>query len=123
MDSARRTNRYTFPTHTALCVINVSHVVGDGNCTEWTLFLTLTTTDAGVLAGLTGYGTLVFVDARDEDATRLRPLLAQLDDALRTSLYAGTTRGTFLLIHLGETCLGIDVDRTKVAGLYAIAIA
>ena len=123
MDSARRTNRYTLPTHTALCVINVSHVVGDGNCTEWTLFLTLTTTDAGVLAGLAGYGTLVFVDARDEDATRLRPLLAQLDDALRTSLYAGTTRGTFLLIHLGETCLGIDVDRTKVAGLYAIAIA
>ena len=121
--TACRTYRYALTTHAAFRVINVGHVVGDSYRSERTLLLALTTTDAGVATSLAGYGTLVFVDTRDKDSTRLRSLLAQLDDALRTCLHAGTARGTFLLIHLGDTGLRVDADRTEVAGLHAIPIA
>ena len=123
MDSAGRTNRYALTAHTAFRVVDVGHVVGNSHRTKRTLLLTLTTTDAGVLASLAGNGTLVFVDTGDKDTTRLRPFLAQLDDALRTSFDAGATRGTLLLVHLSQTCRRVDLNRTEVAGLYAIAIA
>ena len=123
MDSPRRTNRYALTTHAAFRVIDVGHVVGHGYRSERTLLLALATTDAGVATSLAGYGTLVFVDARDKDSTGLRSLLAQLNDTLRTSLHAGTTRGTLLFIHFSETGLRVDVNRTEVAGFHAIAIA
>ena len=123
MDSTGRANGYALTAHAALRVVDVGHVVRDSYRTERTLFFALATTDAGVSACFARNGSLVFVDTRDKDATRFRSLLAQLDDALRTSLDASAARGTLLLIHLGDTGLRVDVDRTEVAGLHAIAIA
>ena len=119
-DGMLRTYLLALTAQTALPEIDVGKVVLDGDGTERTLLLTLAATDAGSLAGLHGSSSLVLVDTADKDATALWTLLAQFDDMTRTSLYAGTTRGTLILINLRNTRLRINLNGIELTSCLAI---
>ena len=120
VDGAGGTYSHTLATQTALRMVDVRHVVLNGNGTKGAFLLTLTTTDAGCLTSLHGHRTLVLVDARDEHSPTLRTLLAELDNVARTSLDAGATSHTLLFVNLGETCFRVDVDGVKLTGSHTI---
>ena len=61
---------------TALGVVDVGEVVGDGDGLELTFLEAERAADAGITAGLLRYTALVFVDAADEDTAALRSLFA-----------------------------------------------
>ena len=63
-------------TETALSVVDVGEVVGDGDGLEFTFLEAERATDTGITAGLLRRTTLVLVDAADEDTAALRPLFA-----------------------------------------------
>ena len=63
-------------TETALSVVDVGEVVGDGDGLELTFLEAERATDTGITAGLLGCTALVLVDAADEDTAALRSLLA-----------------------------------------------
>ena len=84
---------------------------------------TLATTDATCLASLHHNRALILRYARYEDCTLLRPLLAKLDNLLRTSRNASAARSTLLGINLSQAGLGIDVDRIELTSRHAVAIA
>ena len=63
-------------TETALSVVDVGEVVGDGDGLELTFLEAERAADAGIAAGLLGCTALVLIDAADEDAAALRSLLA-----------------------------------------------
>lgn len=123
MDRSCGANGHALATHTAFRVVDVSYVVGYGDRTERTFLLAFTATDAGVLASLACYGTFIFIHASNKEAARLRPLLAQLDDVLRTSFHASAARGALLFIHLGDARLRIDANRAEVTSIHTVAIA
>ena len=52
-----------FAAQTAFVVVDIRHVVANGDGLELTFLDTFSATDAGCFACLHGYGTLVFVDA------------------------------------------------------------
>ena len=52
-----------FAAQTAFVVVDIRHVVANGDGLELTFLDAFSTTDAGCFAGLHSYGTLVFVDA------------------------------------------------------------
>ena len=106
---------------TALRVVNVGQVVLNGDRTEVTLLLTLTATDTTDGTSLHRHRALVLIDAGDKHSPTLRTLLAQFDDATRTSLDATAARRTLLLIDLGDTSLGIDMDGVELTSLDAIS--
>ena len=118
-----RTNGHTLTAQAALVRVDIRTVVADGNSTERALLLALATTNAADLAGLHGNGAFVLADAGDVHSPTLRPLLAQLDDATRTSLHTGTAGHTPLFVDFGNARLRIDVNGIKLAGLYAVATA
>ena len=115
-----RTNGNALTAETALRVVNVGQVVLNGDRTEVTLLLTLTATDTTDGTSLHRHRALVLIDARDKHSPTLRALLAQFDDATRTSLDATAARRTLLLIDLGDTSLGIDMDGVELTSLDAI---
>ena len=63
-------------TETALSVVDVGEVVGDGDGLELTFLEAERTADTGITAGLLCCSALVLIDAADEDTAALRPLLA-----------------------------------------------
>ena len=63
-------------TETALSVVDVGEVVGDGDGLELTFLEAERATDTGITAGLLGCTALVLVDAADEDTAALRSLFA-----------------------------------------------
>ena len=63
-------------TETALGVVDVGEVVGDGDSLELTFLEAERAADAGITAGLLRCTALVLVDAADEDTATLRSLFA-----------------------------------------------
>ena len=63
-------------TETALGVVDVGEVVGNGDGLELTFLEAERATDTGITACLLGRSALVFIDAADEDTAALRPLFA-----------------------------------------------
>ena len=116
-----RTYGDALTTQTALLEVDIGEIVLNGDGTEVTLLLTLATSDTANLTSLHGYRTLVLVDARDKDSPTLRTLLTKLDDATRTSLHTGTTRGTLVFVYLRNTCLRINLDGIKLTGCLTVA--
>ena len=121
MDSLRRTSLHTLSAQTALVEVDVRDISFYRDGTELTFFLTLATTDTSSLTSLHGYRTFVFVDTRHEDSPTLHTLLTKFDDVTGTCLHTSTTRGTFLLVNLGKSCLRIHVDGIKLTGGNTVA--
>ena len=105
---------------TALVVVDVCQVVLNGDCIELTHFLALATTDTSIGTCLAGYSALVFVDAHHYHATALRTFLAQLNDVAWTCANALAAAGTFLVIHLWQTCHRVHVDSVEFASCYTV---
>ena len=76
MDGVCGADTDALATETALGVVDVGEVVGDGDGLELTFLEAERATDTGITAGLLGCTTLVFVDAADEDTAALRSLFA-----------------------------------------------
>ena len=123
MDSLLRTFVLTLTAKLALLGIDVGEVgvQGDGlELADLHAFLASDTTNRASLARL---GALVLVVAEDNDTTVLQALEANLNDAARAGLGAGTASGTFLFVHLGQTRLGIHVDGIELARSHTVATA
>ena len=116
-----RTYGNAFTAQAALLIINICHIVLHGNCPKVTLFLTLATADTTDGTDLHRHGTFILVDTGDEHSPTLRTFLAQFDDVTRTSLDTCTTRGTLLVINLGDARLGIDADSIELTGFHTVA--
>ena len=84
MNSTCRANRYTLAAHTALRIIDISHIILYGDCFKRTLFRTFSATDTCIDTSLTGNSTFVFVYTADKYTTGLRSFLPQFNDILRT---------------------------------------
>ena len=121
VDSLLGTNGNALPAKAAFAEVDIGQVVGHGDSAKRTLLLTLAATDTSGLTSLHGHGTLVLVDTRHEHATALDALLAELDDAARTSLRTGTAGGTLILVNLGQTRLGIQVNGVKLTSSDTVA--
>ena len=61
---------------TALGMVDVGEVVGDGDGLELTFLEAERAADAGIATGLLGCSALVLIDAADEDTAALRPFFA-----------------------------------------------
>ena len=116
-----RTHLLALTTQTAFREVDVSQVVLDGNGTEGTFLLTLTTTDTADGTCLHRCRTLVLIDTADKHSPTLRPLLTEFDDTTRTSLHTSTAGSAFFLVDLRDTRLRIDLDGIKLAGSLAVA--
>ena len=123
MDRTCGTNSHTLTAQTALCVVDVRHVVLDGDSTKRALLRTLATTDTSSLTSLHGYRSFVFVDTRHEHSPTLRALLTQLNDVAWTSLDASPTSHTLLLVNLRESGLWVHVDGIKLTSGNTVATA
>ena len=104
-------------------MVYVSEIVLYRDCLKLAYLKALATSDTRVGASLASHASLVLIDTADVDTASLGSLLAKLDDHLRTSLDTRSTGGTLIFVHLGETRLGIHVDRIKVAHSDAVSIA
>ena len=110
MDGLLGTNGNALSAKAAFVEVDIGQIVANGDSAKRTLLFALAATDTCHLTSLHGYRTLVFVDTRHEHATALDALLAELDDAARTSLRTGTAGGTLILVNLGQTRLGIQLN-------------
>ena len=120
MDGSGRTLGYAFLAKLALCKVNVSEIVLHCDSLERADLGTFAATDAGSLAGLACCSSLVLVHAGYEYPHISASLVTELDDSLRTSLHAGTTGSTFLLIHYRKTGGRIHRDSAELAGSHAV---
>ena len=119
-DRVLRTFVFALAAEFTLLIVDVSQVVGDGDSLEGTHLLALAATDTAHLTGLACHGSLVLVDAEHHHATTVAALVAEFDDHARTCLHAGSTSGTLLGIHLGESRLGVHADGVKLTCLHAV---
>ena len=76
MDGVCGADGDTLAAETALGVVDVGEVVGNGDGLELTFLEAERATDTGITAGLLGRSALVFIDAADEDTAALRSLFA-----------------------------------------------
>ena len=104
-------------------MVYVSEIVIYRDCLKLAYLKALATSDTSVGASLTSHAALVLVDTADVEAATLGPLLAKLDDHLRTSLDTSSTGGTLIFVYLGKARLGIHMDGIEVADSDAVAIA
>ena len=116
MDGTRRTFHDAFSAKLAFVEIYVGNIVLHLDCTERTGLLAFAASYAGRFAGLPCSCALFHVYAGNEYAAVLRPLVAQLDDLLRTGLCTGTAAGTFLLINDRQTCNRVHRNGSELAG-------
>lgn len=121
MDGMSGTYGSTLAAETALGEVDVGHIILDCNGIELTLLGTLATTYAGVLAGLHCHGTLVLIYTRNKELATLWTLVADLYDALRARASATATATANILVNLGKTCFGIDLDGSELASIDAVA--
>ena len=121
MDSLLRTFVLTLTAKLALLGIDVGEVGvhGDGlELADLHAFLASDTTNRASLARL---GALVLVVTQHYHTAVLQPFQANLNDAARTSLGAGTAGGTFLFVHLWQTRFGIHANGIELTGCHAVA--
>ena len=121
MDSTCWARIFALTAQTALVVVDVCQVVLDDDGIKLAYFLALATTDTSVGTCLACHSTLVFVDAHHYHATALRTFLAQLNDVAWTCANALAAAGTFLVIHLWQTCHRVHVDSIELAGCHTVA--
>lgn len=121
MDGMSGTYGSTLAAETALGEVDVGHIILDCNGIELTLLGTLATTYAGVLAGLHCHGTLVLIYTRNKELATLWTLVADLYDALGARASATATATANILVNLGKTCFGIDLDGSELASIDAVA--
>ncbi len=121
MDGMSGTYGSTLAAETALGEVDVGHIILDCNGIELTLLGTLATTYAGVLAGLHCHGTLVLIYTRNKELATLWTLVADLYDALRARASATATATANILVNLGKTCFGIDLNGTELTSIDAVA--
>ena len=122
MNSTCRANRYTLAAHTALRIIDISHIILYCDCFKRTLFRTFSATDTCIDTSLTGNSTFVFVYTADKYTTGLRSFLPQFNDILRTSFHTSSTSSTFVLINLWQSCLRVNFDSTEVTSFFTITV-
>ena len=120
MDSVRRADGDALTAEAALGVVDVGEVVGYGDGLKLTLLEAERAADTGIAAGLLSDPTLVLIDAADEDATALGPLLTQLDDVLRAGLDAGTAGYALILEDDRQARLGVHVHSVEVTRVDAV---
>ena len=101
----------------------MSYVTLHGNRSRLAGLHAFHTADASGLAGLHHHGALVLRDARHVDRPVLGPLLAELDDSLRTGLHAGAAGRALVGIDLGQPRFGVDPDGIEGADRHAVAVA
>lgn len=121
MDGMSGTYGSTLAAETALGEVDVGHIVLNGNGIELALLGTLATTYAGVLTGLHCHSTLVLIDTRHKELTTLGTLVADLYDALGARASAAATATANILIDLGKTCFGIDLNGTELTSVDTVA--
>ena len=102
-------------------MVDVSQVVLNGDSTERTFLLTLSTSDTANCTSLHSSRTLVLIYTRYKHTSVLRSLLTEFDDVSWTSLDTSTARGTLLIVDFRNTCCWINTDSTKLTCSYAIA--
>lgn len=107
MNGSGRTLGHTFLAELALREINISYIVLDGYGFVGTNLGTFAATNAGCTAGLACDSSLVLIDAGDKDTHIARSLVAYFNYMLRASLDTGSTSGTFVLVNLRQSGLGI----------------
>ncbi len=120
MDSVRRADGDALTTEATLGVVDVGEVVGYGDGLELTLLEAERAADTGIAAGLLSDPTFILIDAADEDATTLGPLLTQLDDVLRASLDAGAAGYALVLEDDRQARLGVHVHSVEVTRVDAV---
>ena len=121
MDRSCWTRILALAAEAALVVVDVCQVVLNGDCIELAYFLAFAATDTSVGTCLAGYSAFVLVNAHHYHATALRTFLTQFDDVSWTCAYALAAAGTFLVIHLWQTCHRVHVDSVKLAGCHTVA--
>ena len=115
MNCSGRAFSHAFLAKLALREIYIGEIVFNGNCPVRTYFGTFATSYAGCRAGFTCHSALVLVDTADIDPHAARTFVPEFDDILRAGLHAGSTCGTFLLVHFRQTCLRIHLDGSELA--------
>ena len=121
VDGMSGTYGSTLAAEAALGEVDVGHIVLNGNGIELALLGTLATTYAGVLTGLHCHSTLVLIDTRHKELTTLGTLVADLYDALGARASAAATATANILIDLGKTCFGIDLNGTELTSVDTVA--
>ena len=114
------TGRTLLGTNAAILTVLVhgSEIIYDVNCIKWTILLAETAGNAADRAGILNGFTFKMVLACNDV---LLLVWNEVDDVLRTSLNAGATGNTLLLINNSNAVN--DVDGIKLTSLYARTIS
>ena len=123
VNGSGRTFEYALAAELALGEVYIGHIVLHGDGIVGTNLGAFSATYAGSLAGLSGHGTLVLVDAGNIDAHISRSLVPDFNDALGTSFGTGTAGCTFLLVNHRKSGFRIHLDCSEGTGSDTIATA
>jgi hypothetical protein len=115
-----RTNILTSATSGTLRIINYSKIILNLDCTVRTGLLTLHTANTAVRTSLVGYSTLIVAGTLNNNSG----LFANnVNNVVRTGLFAKTTADTLGRIYVSNTILRVDLDSILRTNCDTVAVA